>query len=188
MKIGKSTSSEFLLNKFLNDEVKSEQIEKEVLGNLRKGHFAEDLIKGARKMKINKKGEGELGWLFFGIMIFILFLSIFYFYPLYHVWSKELSGKAQLKEAEWNRQIQVEEAKALKESSSLIAESEVIRARGVAEANEIIGDSLKGNEGYLTYLWINALYEDSNSIIYIPTEANLPILEATRTGGLKNEN
>jgi len=32
----------------------------------------------------------------------------------------------------------------------------------------------------LTYLWIQALYDESNSVIYVPTEANMPILEATR--------
>jgi len=49
----------------------------------------------------------------------------------------------------------------------------------VAKANKIIGDSLKDNESYLRYLWINGLSEkDNNTVIYVPTEANLPILEA----------
>jgi hypothetical protein len=44
-----------------------------------------------------------------------------------------------------------------------------------------IGDSLKGNEAYLRYLWINN--SDGNGdkqVIYVPTEAGLPILEAGR--------
>jgi hypothetical protein len=56
----------------------------------------------------------------------------------------------------------------------------VERAIGVAEANEIIGESLRENEAYLRYLWINGLHDGSSEVIYIPTEANLPILEAVR--------
>ena len=82
--------------------------------------------------------------------------------PLYNVWSKELAGKATLREAEWNRQVTIEEAK------------------GVAEANAIIGESLQGNEAYLRYLWIQGLHDGSSETIYIPTEANLPLLEASR--------
>ena len=35
--------------------------------------------------------------------------------PKYKVYSRELNGKAQLKEAEWNKRVAIEEAKALKE-------------------------------------------------------------------------
>jgi predicted Holliday junction resolvase-like endonuclease len=113
-------------------------------------------------------------------ILLILFVITLIAAPSYNVYSREMSGKAQLREAEWNKQIAIEEARALKESALLKAEAEVIRADGVARANEIIGSSLKDNEAYLRYLWINALYEDSNSIIYVPTEANLPILESSR--------
>ena len=66
------------------------------------------------------------------------------------------------------------------ESASLLAEAEVERAKGVAKANKIIGNSLKGNEDYLRYLWVNNLQNEHNQVIYIPTEANMPILEASR--------
>jgi regulator of protease activity HflC (stomatin/prohibitin superfamily) len=85
-----------------------------------------------------------------------------------------------LREAEWDRQVAVEEAKAKLDSAKFHADAEIERAKGVAEANEIIGTSLKGNEVYLRYLWINGLQDGSSEVIYIPTEANLPILEATR--------
>ena len=100
--------------------------------------------------------------------------------PVYNVWAKELSGKAELKQAEWNRQIAIQEASARLESAKLDAQAEIERAYGVAEANEIIGVSLQGNEVYLKYLWILGLHDGSSETIYIPTEANLPILEATR--------
>ncbi len=66
------------------------------------------------------------------------------------------------------------------ESAKSLAMAEVERAKGVAEANQIIGESLKGNESYLRYLWIQGLQYGSSEVIYIPTEANLPILEASR--------
>lgn len=101
-------------------------------------------------------------------------------WSMYNVWSEGKSGEAELARAESNRQIKTLEARALMESSKHLADAEVIRARGVAEANRIIGDSLKENEGYLRYLWITSLESKNKEVIYIPTEANLPILEAGR--------
>ena len=110
----------------------------------------------------------------------VVILGLMFGMPMYNVWQQEMTGKAEFSRAEQNRKIKVEEAKAEKESAVFRAEAEIIRAEGVAKANEIIGGSLKDNKDYLTYLWIQALYDESNSVIYVPTEANLPILEATR--------
>lgn len=98
--------------------------------------------------------------------------------PRYHVWQQGLVGQAELKRAEQNRQIKIQEAEALKDSASHLAEAEKIRAQGVADANKIIGESLQQNEAYLRYLWIQGLHDGSSEVIYIPTEANLPLLEA----------
>ena len=35
-------------------------------------------------------------------------------------------------------------------------------------------------------LWIQALNDETNSIIYVPTESNVPILEADRFSLLQN--
>lgn len=115
----------------------------------------------------------------------MIFLCALYFglgaiSSVYNVWSSGLAGEAQLKQAEWNRQITVREAQAKKDSAILLAQAEVERARGVAQANKIIGDSLNNNEAYLRYLWIENLQNEKNQVIYVPTETNLPILEATR--------
>ena len=99
---------------------------------------------------------------------------------VYEVWAQGKEGEAELARAESNRQIKTLEAKAAMESSKHLADAEIIRARGVAEANRIIGDSLHGNEGYLRYLWITGLENKNKEVIYVPTEANLPILEAGR--------
>lgn len=98
--------------------------------------------------------------------------------PQYNVWEAGLSGQAELRKAEQNRQIAIEEAKAKKESAQCLADAEIIRAEGVAKANKIIGDSLKDNEAYLRYLWIDGLNNNQQNVIYVPTEAGLPILEA----------
>ncbi len=96
--------------------------------------------------------------------------------PNYKVYSRELNGKAQLKEAEWNRQIAIQEAEALKESAKLMAEAEILRAAGIAEANEIIAGSI--TEEYIRYKFVEGLNDGNTEVIYVPTEANLPILEA----------
>lgn len=98
--------------------------------------------------------------------------------PHYSVWQQGMVGQAELERAEENRKIAVLEAQAKLDSASLLADAEVARAVGVAEANEIIGTSLRDNEAYLRYLWIQGLQDGSSEVIYVPTEANLPILEA----------
>jgi regulator of protease activity HflC (stomatin/prohibitin superfamily) len=98
--------------------------------------------------------------------------------PQYGVWTKTLNGKAQLQEAEYTRQVAVLEAKAKLDSAKELAMAEVERAKGVAQANQIIGDSLKGNREYLQYLYITGLEDGSkngNVTIYVPTEGGMPV-------------
>ena len=111
-------------------------------------------------------------------VIFLLVTMVIYGYPQYKVWQQRLAGQAELARAEQNRKIAIQEAEAKKESARALAEAEVIRAEGVAKANKIIGDSLKNNESYLRYLWIQTLNDNPQNVIYVPTEAGLPILEA----------
>lgn len=101
--------------------------------------------------------------------------------PNYSVYQQNLEGEAELARAKQNRQIAVQEAQAKKESAKDLADAEVIRAEGAAKANLIIGESLKGNESYLHYLFINNMEHTKNQVIYLPTEAGLPILEANRS-------
>lgn len=62
------------------------------------------------------------------------------------------------------------------------ADAEVIRAQGLADSQAIISATL--SEEYLRYLYIQQLDENPGQVIYIPTEAGLPILEATRNAGV----
>lgn len=103
--------------------------------------------------------------------------------PQYKVYEQRLHGEAALAEAESSKQIAVQVAKAKLESAKLLAESEVERAKGVAQANKIIGDSLNGHEDYLRYLWITGLENTGDkTIIYVPSEGGIPLLEAGRLG------
>ncbi|MCA9495662.1 MAG: prohibitin family protein [Nanoarchaeota archaeon] len=56
------------------------------------------------------------------------------------------------------------------------AEIEIERAKGIAQANKIIAESI--SEGYLHYRFIEGLNDGNTEVIYVPTEANLPLLEA----------
>jgi regulator of protease activity HflC (stomatin/prohibitin superfamily) len=103
--------------------------------------------------------------------------------PAYNVYMQRMAGNAELAKATANRQIAVQEAVAKREAAIELAKAEIERARGVAGANAIIAESLKGNESYLRYLWITevaAVGKEGKTVVYIPTEANLPILEANR--------
>ncbi len=107
------------------------------------------------------------------------------FGPVYKVWEQEKVGQAELARAESNRKIAVLEASAKQQAAVMLAQAEVERAKGVAAANQIIGEGLKGHEEYLRYLWLMGLEHVASSpngstVVYVPTEANLPILEASR--------
>jgi regulator of protease activity HflC (stomatin/prohibitin superfamily) len=101
-------------------------------------------------------------------------------YPPYKVYSQRMEGEAELAKATYSKQVLVQEAEAKKSSAQLYADAEVIRARGVAAANKIVADGLGGPEGYLKYLQIQAMQDTKNQVIYVPTEAGLPVLEASR--------
>lgn len=99
--------------------------------------------------------------------------------PQYNVWQQEMSGKAEFAKAEQNRRIKIEEAKANLEAEKLNAEAEIVRARGAAEAIKIENGSL--TSAYIQYLWVRQQNNlNDKTVIYIPTETNLPVLEASR--------
>lgn len=131
----------------------------------------------------SRTGQGEIALVVAVLLIIVILLAGgMWGCPQYNVYTNRLAGQAELERAEYNRRIVVQEAQAKKDAASMLGEAEVARAHGVAEANRIIGESLKNNEGYLRYLWIQNLEHAASgtSVIYVPTEAGLPILEATR--------
>ena len=124
----------------------------------------------------------------FAVILCVLFVVFLigggcYIQPRYNVWEQEKQGEAEYARAESSRKIAILEAEAKLQAAKSLAQAEVERARGVAEANKIIGDGLKGHDEYLRYLWImsleHAAINGKSTTVYIPTEANLPILEAS---------
>ena len=116
-----------------------------------------------------------------GFTVIATIVGLIWGYQTFRVYSASQSGKAQLAEAEYNRQIIVRQAQAKLDAAKLDAEAEVERAKGVSQANAIIANGLGGPEGYLRYLYIHMLEgSDGKQVIYIPTEAGLPILEASK--------
>ncbi len=113
-------------------------------------------------------------WLLFAVIGFGLWGC-----PTYNVWQQEMSGRAEFAKAEQNRRILIEEAAANLEAEKLNAQAEVARARGAAEAIQIENGAL--SEKYIQYLWVRQQRNlNDKTVIYIPTEANLPILESMR--------
>ena len=112
-------------------------------------------------------------------------LGLMFGLPKYNVWRSQIAiekaqnyGKAEMAQAEQNRMILIEEAKANLEAQKLNSESEVERAKGMAQAIEIEDGKL--TEQYIHYLWVRNIDKMDGDKIYIPTEANLPILEAQK--------
>ena len=115
-----------------------------------------------------------------GIGVIVLFVvAMAFIRPWYNVWSQEMEGKAEFAKAEQNRKIKIEEARANLEAEKLNAQAEVERAKGAAEAIRIENGSITPT--YIQYLWVRQQSDLSNkTVIYVPTETNLPILESTR--------
>lgn len=109
----------------------------------------------------------------------VLLLAVIIGVPYYNVWQQEMAGKAEFSKAEQNRRIKVEEAKANLEAEKLNAQAEIERAKGAAAAIQIENGSI--TENYIRYLWVRQQSDLNNkTVIYVPTEAGLPILESTR--------
>lgn len=130
--------------------------------------------------KNNKMKNLSLAGLVVVGLIFLIGIGIIMFgYPKYRVWSQEMEGKAEFAKAEQNRRIKIEEAKANLEAEKLNAQAEVERAKGASAAIKIENGAL--TDKYIQYLWVRQQNNlNDKTVIYIPTEGNLPILEAGR--------
>lgn len=111
--------------------------------------------------------------------IVIVIIAMAFVKPWYNVWSQEMEGKAEFAKAEQNRKIKIEEARANLEAEKLNAQAEVERAKGAAEAIRIENGSITPT--YIQYLWVRQQSNlNDKTVIYVPTETNLPLLESTR--------
>lgn len=126
----------------------------------------------------------ETPWWMYAVAVFTIVAVIIgllmWLMPIYNVWASRLAGQADLAQAEAESKVRVRNAHAEEEAAHHLAAAEVIRAEGVAKAIDIIGKGLHENENYLKYLWVENMNNQEAKIIYVPTEAGLPILEAGR--------
>lgn len=90
-------------------------------------------------------------------------------YPQYKVWEQSKAGEAALAKATQDRQIKVQEAEAEQEAASK-----------QAEANRILGESIRQYPESMEQKWVEATKKTSNQVIYLPTEASVPITESAR--------
>lgn len=124
----------------------------------------------------------ELKWTAFGFILLTgLLFGGWYVVKNLQVWSASINGQAVLAETEYSRQARVSEARAKAEAAELEGKAELTKAQFAAKANQALAEGLGGSEAYLRYLYIRMLEENQrNDVIYIPTEAGMPILEANR--------
>lgn len=107
-----------------------------------------------------------VGWQLFG-------------YPVWKVWASQKQGEADLQQAHKEQQIQVSKAQGRVDAAQLNKQAAIIEAEAVSAQIESIGKQLTEHDLYLKWQWIKMMEErPESSVIYVPTEANLPILEA----------
>jgi hypothetical protein len=129
----------------------------------------------AYRDSVIKSGLSMQSWIVISITAcIVVILALMFGIPVYSVWQQEYSGKAALAKAEQTRQILVTQAN---------AEREAATAR--AEAIKIMGQAAKDFPEYRQQEYMAAFGEalregKMSQVIYIPTEANIPIMEASR--------
>lgn len=100
-------------------------------------------------------------------------------HPIWKVWASQKSGEADLQQAHKEQQIQVAKAQGRLDAAKINMNAAVIEAQAVSAQIKEIGAQLTEHDLYLKWQWIKMMEEKPNgSVIYVPTEAGLPILEA----------
>lgn len=121
-----------------------------------------------------QRGEATLVGLVLCVVVVII--GLMFGIPVYSVWQQEYSGKATLAKAQQTRQVLITQA---------MAEEEAAAHR--AKAISIVGQAAKDFPEYRTQEFIGAFAEalhqgKISQIIYVPTEGNIPLLEAGKRG------
>ena len=106
------------------------------------------------------------------LIVLAVVITPFVALPVWNVWRQGLSGEAELRRAEQTKKIMIETARAEKEMAQLRA-----------DAINILGEAAKKYPEYRQQEFIQAFGEalkegEISQIIYVPTEGNIPILEA----------
>ena len=124
---------------------------------------------------MNKFQKGSADNILFGLIaVFVIAIILIFLFawPQYKVWQQGMVGQAQLSKAQQSKQIAIETAKAELESAKLRAEAIKVMGKAAQEFPEYRQQEFIGAFG-------EALREGNISqIVYVPTEANIPVLEA----------
>lgn len=91
---------------------------------------------------------------------------------------KAVNPQLKRYQIETERKALISQAKSKRDAAVFEAEAEVNRAKGVAEANRVIAESITPE--YTAWLYVSQMPELEGSLIYVPTEGGIPILEAGR--------
>jgi regulator of protease activity HflC (stomatin/prohibitin superfamily) len=100
------------------------------------------------------------------------FFATLWIYSYVRVMNATSIGKAEFAQAEQNRQIKIKTAEAERDAAKL-----------QAEAIQIVGEAAKAYPEYRHQEFLSAFGEalregKMNQVIYVPTEANIPLMEA----------
>lgn len=124
---------------------------------------------------MNKFEKGSADNILIGLIaVFVIAIILIFLFawPQYKVWQQGMVGQAQLSKAQQSKQIAIETAKAELESAKLRAEAIKVMGKAAQEFPEYRQQEFIGAFG-------EALREGNISqIVYVPTEANIPVLEA----------
>lgn len=129
------------------------------------------------------KGYGPM--VFVGLVAFWLIMS--FVGPNYAVWEAHKRGEADLARARNDQQIQVAHAEGRLNAAEANKRAAIVEAEAVGAQISAIGKTLHDHPLFLRWQWIKMMEEREGETIYVPTEANLPILEATRRMPTKDE-
>lgn len=121
---------------------------------------------------MSSQKEDIIGFTVVGSVVFGIICFVFWVIPQYNVYRARMAGEAILANAEASKKVLIEQAKAEKEAA-------VLRS----EAIKIIGDVAKQYPEYREQEFIGAFAEalkegKMQQVIYVPTEANVPIIES----------
>lgn len=116
-------------------------------------------------------------------VVAVVILWALWGYPVWKVWASGKSGEADLQQAHREQQVQVAKAQGRLDAARLNKEAAIVEAEAVSAQIEKIGAQLTQHDLYLKWQWIKMMEErPDSSVIYVPTEANMPILEAGKRG------
>lgn len=101
--------------------------------------------------------------------------------PKYRLYRANVEKQAAIAEAKAQSDAEVYRAERAVTEAQYKSEADVIRAQGVAEANRVIAESL--TDEYIRWYYVDQIKDSGASIIYVPTEGGIPLLESGRAVG-----